>query len=89
MPRARYDEGWKEAIRGFFPQFMNFFFPDIVQHLTGGHFEKIKGIDNIGLLPIFCQQTMDKGRRLSCCPSPRPMILFRAIFVESSLVCQG
>ena len=30
--------------------------------LTGGHFEKIKGIDNIGLLPIFCQQTMDKGR---------------------------
>ena len=33
MPRARYDEGWKEAIRGFFPQFMNFFFPDIVQHI--------------------------------------------------------
>jgi len=33
MPRARYDEGWKEAIRGFFPQFMNFFFPDIAQHI--------------------------------------------------------
>ena len=57
--------------------------------LTGGHFEMIKGIDNIGLLPIFCQQTMDKGRRLPCCPSPRLMILSRAIFVESFLVCQG
>ena len=33
MPRARYDEGWKEAIRTFFPQFMDFFFPDIAQHI--------------------------------------------------------
>jgi len=28
--------------------------------LTGGHLEKIKGIDNMGLLPIFCQ-TRDKA----------------------------
>jgi len=33
MPRTRYDEGWKEAIKAFFPQFMTFFFPDIAQHI--------------------------------------------------------
>jgi len=31
--RARYDEGWKDAIRTFFPQFINFFFPSIAQHI--------------------------------------------------------
>ncbi len=33
---------------------------DVVDDLTGGHFEMIKGIDNMGLLPIFCQ-TRDKA----------------------------
>ena len=33
MPRASYDEGWKEAIRAFFPQFMTFFFPEVAQHI--------------------------------------------------------
>ena len=33
MPKARYDEGWKEAIRAFFPQFMDFFFPDVARHI--------------------------------------------------------
>ena len=33
MPKARYDEGWKEAIRAFFPQFVRFFFPDIARHI--------------------------------------------------------
>jgi len=31
--RATYDEGWKEAIRAFFPQFVRFFFPDIARHI--------------------------------------------------------
>ena len=33
MPRARYDEGWKEVIRTFFPQFINFFFPEMAKHI--------------------------------------------------------
>ena len=33
MPRVSYDEGWKEAIRTFFPQFMTFFFPEIAKHI--------------------------------------------------------
>jgi len=31
--RARYDQGWKEAIRTFFPHFLSFFFPSIAQHI--------------------------------------------------------
>jgi len=31
--RGRYDEGWKETIRTFFPHFLSFFFPSIAQHI--------------------------------------------------------
>jgi len=31
--RSKYDEGWKETIRSFFPQFLSFFFPSIAQHI--------------------------------------------------------
>jgi len=31
--RIPYDEGWKEVIKGFFPQFLEFFFPSIAGNL--------------------------------------------------------
>ncbi|MCD6508498.1 hypothetical protein J7M22_18000 [Candidatus Poribacteria bacterium] len=31
--RVKYDEGWKEAIRSFFPHFLSFFFPSIARHI--------------------------------------------------------
>jgi len=34
MRRPSYDEGWKEVIRAFFPQFMQFFFPSIAQNIN-------------------------------------------------------
>jgi len=54
MPRARYDEGWKEAIRSFFPQFMTFFFPEVAKHIDfsrGFEFldKELSGISKKGL----------------------------------------
>ena len=34
--RGRYDEGWKEVIETFFPQFLSFFFPQIDRGIDFG-----------------------------------------------------
>ena len=32
--QGRYDEGWKEVIETFFPQFLRFFFPGIAEGIS-------------------------------------------------------